>query len=578
MRVYGDRARTASAEAALEGLTERLTAVRAAPGGLARHSRLTGLLIEAAALHQGVADVELARRGADEDTPAQRAGLEVLVRLARGVTVSWKDPARALALDLDKALRRWRAAAPEETLSLRVAEGFAHYAVYPEAYLEAARSVSWATPPRIVGLRSIGAALGPMVAAAFDDDTPVIAPRPVGDPFARRLALGESVCAKLLDHPGPYAVVDEGPGLSGSSFGAVGDLLEDAGVPSERIVYLPSHDGAPGPMANARHRERWGGARRVVADFDRWIGPGRLAAWCVETFGPLARPLEDLSGGAWRSGAAAPVLPIVERRKFLADTESGPWLLKFAGLDAQGQAKAERARALAAARLAPDSGGLLHGFLASRWITDAHAFEPWRWDRTRLLDHLASYLAFRASCFPAQAEEGADLAALADMAAINASEALGEVVGQVVAVRLRSLLAHPPKSRPVHVDGRLHVWEWRMTSLGRLLKTDAVDHSCAHDLVGCQDIAWDVAGAELELELSPTEAERLARILGVDPRLLTFHRACYPAFQLGLWSFAPADETPRVETHVRRYREALRRFAGQNPGEDPWMESRRRAT
>ena len=35
-----------------------------------------------------------------------------------------------------------------------------------------------------------------------------------------------------------------------------------------------------------------------------------------------------------------------------------------------------------------------------------------------------------------------------------------------------------------------------------LLKTDALDHSEGHDLIGCQDIAWDVVGAATELELS----------------------------------------------------------------------------
>jgi hypothetical protein len=137
------------------------------------------------------------------------------------------------------------------------------------------------------------------------------------------------------------------------------------------------------------------------------------------------------------------------------------------------------------------------------------------------------------------------------------------------------------RSRPVHVDGRLHAWEWLVTPAGDLLKIDAVDHSCGHDLVGCQDIAWDVAGAELELGLSPAETERLAQRLGVAPGLLAIHRACYPAFQLGLWSFAPAEEAlARRRPTIRRYRDALRRFAEPStiPGEDPWMEPRRRAT
>lgn len=579
MRVYGDRERSTTVKSALDALVQGVAEARDVPPGLARHSRLVELLIEAAALHQGISDLALARLGADEESIVQAAGREVLLGLAQAVAASWDDPAGAPTLRLDDALARWRDAAPVQPVTLRAAEGFAHYAVYPEAYLEAARSVSWSGPPCVIGLRSIGAALAPMVAAAVGDAM-VATPRPVGDPFARRLALGEGLRARLVSHGGPFVVVDEGPGLSGSSFGAVGDLLESASVVAEQIIYMPSHAGGPGPMASLTHRERWMAAQRQVADFDSRIGPGRLTAWVQNTVGATRGALRDLSGGAWRLvvESDAPVIPMLERRKFLAETDSGSWLLKFAGLDADGRAKAERARVLAAAGFSPTVAGWAHGFLAFSWISDARPLELRRYDHVRLLDRLTSYLAFRTACLPARAETGADLRALAEMAKINASEALGADFGAEVARRLRALLADPPVSRPVHVDGRLHAWEWLETASGDLLKVDAVDHACGHDLVGCQDIAWDVAGAELELELSPPEANRLARVLGADPRLLAVHRACYPAFQLGLWSLAPPDEASRVEVHVRRYREALRRFAGQTSGDDPWMEARRRAT
>jgi hypothetical protein len=579
MRVYGDRARSAFASDELNALVDRMAEIRALPPGLARHTNLVGALIQAASLHQGVADLELARRGVDEDAVTWQAG-EVLARVARVVTASWDDRSGPLDLDIDKALARWRRAVPAERLSLRVAEGFAHYAVYPEAYLETARSMEWPSVPQIIGLRSIGVSLSAMVAAAFETGPAIAAPRPIGEPFARRVALGEDLSARLLDHTGPYAVVDEGPGLSGSSFGAVGDFLASAGVAADRVVYLPSHGGSPGPMASSAHRERWARSRRLVADFDSRIGAARLEAWAAEALGPLTAPSRDVSGGAWRTSGATPVIPMLERRKFVVKAASGSWLLKFAGLGAEGEAKAERARALAAAGFSPEAGGLLHGFLVQRWIADARPFDPARWSRDRLLDHLADYLNFRARRFPAHHEDGANPMALADMARVNAAEALGESLGSMVERRVRSLLADAPPGRPVHVDGRLHVWEWLVSPSGELMKIDAVDHSCGHDLVGCQDIAWDVAGAELELDLSPRETERLAQRLGVAPSLLAIHRACYPAFQLGLWSFAPAEEASRVEEHVRRYREALHRFAEPSTivGEDPWMEHRRRAT
>ncbi|WP_431268207.1 hypothetical protein [Dankookia sp. P2] len=57
-----------------------------------------------------------------------------------------------------------------------------------------------------------------------------------------------------------------------------------------------------------------------------------------------------------------------------------------------------------------------------------------------------------------------------------------------------------------------------------------MDHHAAHDLIGCQDIAWDVAGAMVELGLDP--------VLPVDRGLLGFLLPCYCAFQLGAWTMA----------------------------------------
>ena len=105
-----------------------------------------------------------------------------------------------------------------------------------------------------------------------------------------------------------------------------------------------------------------------------------------------------------------------------------------------------------------------------------------------------------------------------------------------------------------------------MTGDGRLVKTDALDHNAAHDLVGCQDIAWDVAGASVEFDLSGAERDRLiatiAQQTDCDLRedILTLFEACYLAFQIGLWSGACAGglEKERLEALVKRYAARLR--------------------
>jgi hypothetical protein len=84
-------------------------------------------------------------------------------------------------------------------------------------------------------------------------------------------------------------------------------------------------------------------------------------------------------------------------------------------------------------------------------------------------------------------------------------------------------------------DNKVDRNEWLRLPNGRLMKTDAVDHHQSHDLIGCQDVAWDVAGAAVEFDLDTRSTEQLIAASGqqVDPLLLRFFRVAYPAFRLG---------------------------------------------
>ena len=108
----------------------------------------------------------------------------------------------------------------------------------------------------------------------------------------------------------------------------------------------------------------------------------------------------------------------------------------------------------------------------------------------------------------------------------------------------------------MHIDGRLHRWEWLQGSNG-VLKTDAVDHSQSHDLVGPQDIAWDVAGAIVEFDLTAAERSVLTSETGANPELCGFMTAAYLGFQVGWWSMA---QDPSGARQVARYVEAARRL------------------
>ncbi len=129
-----------------------------------------------------------------------------------------------------------------DAITTKTAEGFSLYGLYPETYLEAAGALHAAErPTQVIGLRSVGAPLAAVVAAGLGLRNAVTL-RPAGHPFNREIKLADNLCAEILaGKDARYAVVDEGPGLSGSSFGAVADFLEDAGVAPDRIHFFPSH-------------------------------------------------------------------------------------------------------------------------------------------------------------------------------------------------------------------------------------------------------------------------------------------------------------------------------------------------
>ncbi len=591
MLFYGDQTRTEDARAKLSGIARALREAEAMPAGIARHGALAAAFIEAGELAQGIADAVFAGRGGrDGRSPAGNAALALLTRLAAAVRSSWDSGFASLDPVPAEALRALGAAPLPDTLRTKRAEGFAFYALYPEAYLEAAKTAGLPHGRRVkvIGIRSIGAALGALVAAAAGTPPPVTV-RPVGHPFRRELSLSEELEAELLADPtAAFAVADEGPGLSGSSFGAVADFLEDRGVAPGRVHFFPSHNGGPGPRASPRHRERWAAAHRHVVEFDALalrapaLAAHRLPSWVADLVGAPDGALEEVSGGGWRRLRYAreadwpPVHAQAERRKFLLRAGGKTWLLKFAGLGREGERKLERARALHAAGFAPAVAGFRHGFLVEEWIGNARALDRSGPDRAALAGRVGRYLGFRARRFPAAPGQGAPLAALRDMARHNAAEGLGEGWARRLECRTAGLEAFEPRLRRVETDNRLQAWEWLAPPGGDLLKADALDHHAAHDLIGCQDVAWDVAGAAAELELGGGASAALRAAVehetgrAVDPGLAALLTPCYLAFQLGAWSMAAQVAAPgeaaRLGAAVERYAGLLRRALADGGG------------
>jgi hypothetical protein len=576
---FGDARRRHQPRERLRELDLALREAVAMPPGLPRHAVLVTVFIGAAELAQGLADAEfLARGGRDAHSPGQEAAMALLLRLAGAIGHSWTSGFADLPELPRLALPR---PLPEE-VECRHCEGFSFYALYPEAHFAAATAATAAAAAlgpatRVIGLRSIGLPLAAMVAAGLGTPLPPVTLRPVGHPFARRLALSEQMEAALLHGATTFALVDEGPGLSGSSLGALADFLSVRGVPAVRLHLFPGHAGLPGPHASPQHRELWQGLKRHVVGFDalalhRPAQPAhRLQGWAEDLIGPAEAPLEDISGGGWRrlrtdklrTSKTPPADPQRERAKFLMAAGGRHWLLKFAGLGGEDARKARLGQALADAGLAPPVAGCRHGFLVQEWLPAARGLDEVPMEPTRLLPHLARYLGLRARRF--RGGEGASPAQLWEMACHNTALALGDEAARSLRRQEPDLARLERGLGRVATDGRMQAWEWLHLPDGRLLKADALDHHAAHDLVGAQDIAWDLAGTEAELGLDAAAlAADLARETGheTDPALLRFYRPCYLAFQLGAWTIAAEAGGVAPEETARQRAEAAR-HAGQ---------------
>lgn len=579
MLVFGDQVRIRDPRFVVRELAMVLAEVATRPPGITRHAALVGAFLEAGELAQALADAETAVAGCDGRWLVSDIAMSALVGLAHDVKRSWTSGFQAAPTGVPR-LAAFASVPLPSFVRMRRAEGHAFYAVYPEAYLVAAQAARAARPgPRqVIGIRSIGTGLAAIVSAALDAPLPATV-RPGGDPLRRDITVTAELAAEWTpDASTTYAIVDEGPGQCGSAFGAVADALEARGV--RRIECYPSHAGELGALALDRHRRRWAQLPRTVVDVDTLLvhttsRPHMLATWIAELVGPLLAPLEDVSAGRWREArfpdehSWPASVTYQERRKWLARSETGTWVAKFVGLGRVGERALARARTLHASRFTPEVAGLRHGFLIERWHGDARALDVRHHDRAALVEHVGRYLGFRARAFPAS-DRGAPLPALLDMAHRNATRS----IGAPAAGRLHRWTPHLAQlervSRAVEIDGRLHAWEWLVRPGAHdpaLLKTDALDHHAAHDLVGCQDITWDVVGATYELGLSAAEEKRLSTIVGelgqrtLHPDLIALMRPCYLAFQLGRHALAidtaAAAESVRLQTLVDRYARLL---------------------
>lgn len=127
---------------------------------------------------------------------------------------------------------------PSLSAAVKVPEGFSLHTVYPEQYVMAAgrwladHDGEQARGAVVVGIRSIGTTLAAVVATVLRAggwQVQSLTVRPQGHPYARTVEMA-NIDLSILDPANVGLVVDEGPGISGSSMAAAASALVNAGI------------------------------------------------------------------------------------------------------------------------------------------------------------------------------------------------------------------------------------------------------------------------------------------------------------------------------------------------------------
>lgn len=577
MIVYGDQTFSANPSLIAADLVSRL-----GPHAGEADAVRTALIL-AGQLEQGLADA-----GHPREDPAAHltdAIAAFFLSMVRG-DAGRAQLHRRVALGLAEPLTTEAGGDPVE---IRVPEGFAWYALYPDAYAAAADRWADRHPCRtvlVIGLRSIGTTLSAVVAEALRGRGIAVTRqtvRPAGHPFDRSCALPPDLSG--AEHA---LVVDEGPGLSGSSMAAVAAALSASGLAADRIHFLPGHGNGPGAAASDRTRAWWTPERVTCVPWqDVPVGTETLGQSIVRmaSGGECGADWRDVGAGGWRSvchpddrqAHICPAPAILERPKLLVTRTDGQRrLVRFAGLAAVAadlRTGADRERdaieRLAGRGLTPPVIGHGHGWLVVPWI-DGRRLTPNDMN-CDVLARLADVIAF--STAPAAEARHQAAARLSGMVATNIPELLGEHTSRTAALAGKLLEQWPLDDWPGYGDGRLAPHEWVRTPDGRVLKTDAGGHTSDHTAIGTQPLAWDLAGAVVEWRLPDGAANALENLVRArtavprwpDPRLPACWRAAYAAFRAGACTLAAnsaanAMERRNLERAAAAY---TRRLAGE---------------
>jgi hypothetical protein len=401
---------------------------------------------------------------------------------------------------------------------LSAPEGFAYYALHPSDFVDVAVHVQTESPVAVIGIRSIGTALSAVFAAELKSRgyaASRITVRPTGHPYGRVTDFSREQVQWVHEHArfSRFFVVDEGPGLSGSSFLSVGEALVAHGISADRITLIGTREADPPRLYAHDGETRWG---RFTHETARSSFYERLHLG------------SSIGGGIWRrvflkaDHEWPPCWPQMERVKFLSP--DGNFLFKFDGLGRFGDDVRERADCLSRARIGPPveyagDGLTAYTFLPGQPLNRSEI-------SSSIVERMGRYCAVRAH----------ELSSTR-----NPQNGLAEMVRHNLQQELGISLELDPEgfqsSASVIADGHMQPEEWISTRKNEMLKVDAATHGDDHFLPGPVDIAWDLAGAIVEWDLTRDAQELLVatfkRVSGGDPRkVLPNFLLAYAVFRL----------------------------------------------
>jgi hypothetical protein len=389
------------------------------------------------------------------------------------------------------------------TVRVSTPEGFAYYALHPRQYAEVVKRLPHIRDAVVIGIRSIGTTLSAMTAAGLRERGARVvrfSVRPEGEPFDRRLEWRPEQLEGVRDglrRGAVFLVVDEGPGLSGSSFLAVAEALSSAGIPKQRVTLIPSYQPDPAALCAGDGAKRWDQfgcvpVPQCMRPEGDWIGSGE---WRARFFGKT----DEGWPGVWTS---------MDRPKF--HSSDGRVLWKFEGLGPYGARPRAQATVLSergfGARVLEDKFGFLGYECVPGSALQAEDLSQ------APIEALASYCAFRTENFSSEVTSSQQQE-LETMLRVNCEREFGD--------RLPEPFASLEVVAPVVCDGKMLPHEWLRTSQGSFLKLDATCHGDDHFFPGPCDEAWDLAGAIVEWRMNQEARDAFLRryqaLTGHDP-------------------------------------------------------------